>query len=84
MTSITELPRVSFDEDQVGDLDSGTGNIGAWVVSVGSPYSGITLYGPFDSLEEAQTWHDDSGFAEDSPFDDGPTEIIPVYKRFPA
>lgn len=81
--TISELPRTDFNED-VGDLNRGTGNIKAWVVAVGHAFTGITLYGPFDSHEEAQTWHDDTGFAEDSPFDDGPTSIVPVYNRFPA
>ncbi len=64
------------------------GNIGAWVVAIGHAFTGsgdgITLYGPFNSQEEAKTWHDDHGFDEDSPFDDGPTDIVPVYTRFPA
>ena len=81
--TLTELPRPDFDT-AVTEQEGGS-NIGAWVVAIGHVFAGhITLYGPFDSHEEAKTWHDDHGFAEDSPFDDGPTSIVPVYSRFPA
>lgn len=82
MTStLGELPMTDFNTS-VTELEPG--NIGAYVVAVGHAFGGIVLYGPFDSLQEAQAWHDDLGFAEDSPFDDGPTEIVPVFTRFPA
>ncbi len=81
--TISELPLTDFNEG-VTEEDGGS-NIGAWVVAVGHVFAGhITLYGPFDSHDEAKLWSNDHGFAEDSPFDDGPTDIVPVYSRFPA
>jgi len=80
--TLTELPRPDFNDAVIEQ--GGGSNVGAWVVAVGQPFDNITLYGPFDSQAEAKTWHDDHGFAEDSPFDDGPTTIVPVYSRFPA
>lgn len=36
-----------------------------FVVSVGNPFDGLTLYGPFDSSEEANEWVGDEARKEE-------------------
>lgn len=51
----------------------------SYVVTVGTAFEGITLYGPFDSASEARQWHEDVGLADS---DDLPSDIITVYADY--
>ncbi len=77
--TLSELPR--FDE-VIDSLEPQ--NVGSYVVAVGHAFDGINLFGPFESLEEALDWRSNTGLDEDSPFDDGPAHVIPVYTNYPA
>lgn len=36
-----------------------------WVIVVGHPFEGMTLYGPFETLTEAQDFHEHVGLADE-------------------
>jgi hypothetical protein len=84
--TIGEMPVVDFNETIAG-LEPP--NLGGYVVAVGSPFTGIELYGPrdgglFASLADAEQWQSDYGLLEDSPFADGPSSVVAVFNNYPA
>lgn len=38
----------------------------SYVIAIGTPFEGITLYGPFESQRAAADWHEDIGLADTS------------------
>ncbi len=86
MTTIGEMPLVDFN-DTISSFEPP--NLGGYVVAVGSPFTGLELYGPptgglFASFAEAEEWRSDIGLLEDSPFDDGPSTVVAVFNSYPA
>ena len=48
-----------------------------YVVVVGSPFEGMSLYGPFDNLSDAQDYYEAMGFADDDEWDADIITVLP-------
>lgn len=51
----------------------------SYVIVVGHPFEGMTMFGPFDTLEEAQNFHEECGLA-DGYWDYEFNDIVPVHR----